>query len=71
MKVLLLILASIFILGPLVVWGILSGMSCAYVTSDTECTVRWSSFLDIELLSFAAIPWGIGLICLLAIRLRT
>lgn len=71
MKIFLLILASLFILGPVVVWGLMSGMSCAYVTAATGCGVRWNSFLDIELLSFSAIPWAIGLICLLAIRLRT
>ena len=70
MKIFLMVLAGLFFLGPLLVWGLMSGMNCAYVTTVSDCSVRWGSFLDPELLSFSALPWGIGLICFL-VALRT
>lgn len=64
-------LACLLILGPLVIWGLMSSMSCAFVASASRCGIRWSSFLDPELPMFASIPWIVGLISLFfAVRWR-
>jgi hypothetical protein len=38
-------------------------MSCAYVTSATNCGASFEDFLDWEFLTIAALPWFVALIC--------
>lgn len=64
LRILLYILSFIFLLGPVILWALLSAMSCAYVTSGQPCGVRWSSFLDVEFFTLSFVPWLIGALCL-------
>ncbi len=60
-RILLFIMSGILLIGPIMIWLLLSGMSCAYVTAATECGVKWKSLLDPEFYSLSALPWLIGI----------
>lgn len=64
LRILLYILSFIFLLGPVVLWALLSAMGCAYVTSGQPCGVRLDSFLDMEFFTLSFVPWLIGALCL-------
>lgn len=70
MKIFLYLAAAILLIGPLLAWGYLVALGCAYVTSSSGCSVGLDDFFDLELLQLAAIPWLVGLVCLIiALRL--
>ncbi len=58
------LLSIVFLMGPVIIWALLSSMSCAYVTSGQPCSIRWSSFLDPEFYTLSSLPWLIGVLCL-------
>ncbi|WP_120631398.1 hypothetical protein [Ruegeria sp. EL01] len=65
------LLGGIFLLGPIIIWALMSSMSCAYVTAAQTCSIRWSSFLNPEFYTLSAVPWLIGVVCVVgAIRLK-
>lgn len=64
LRIFLYLLSFIFLLGPVVLWALLSAMGCAYVTSGQPCGVRWDSFLDMEFFTLSFVPWLIGALCL-------
>ena len=62
MKVFLYICAAIFLIGPIIIWTLLSAMKCAYVNSS-NCSVNLSDFMDDEFFMLYAIPFLIGMTC--------
>ncbi|MBO6917626.1 MAG: hypothetical protein JJ858_04285 [Rhizobiaceae bacterium] len=62
MKVFLYICAAIFLIGPIIIWTLLSAMKCAYVNSS-NCSVNLNDFMDGEFFMLYAIPFVIGIAC--------
>ena len=71
MKVFLYIVAFFTLLGPLAAWTYIIALGCAYKTNSSDCNIRLHDYLDPEFLQLAALPWIIGIICLIiALRKR-
>lgn len=71
MKIFLYIIAILAFIAPIILWGLMSGMSCAYVTSSANCGASFDDYLDWEFLNIAALPWFVALVCFfLAKRVR-
>ncbi|WP_162651231.1 hypothetical protein [Lentilitoribacter sp. Alg239-R112] len=63
MKIFLYIIGGFAFIAPIILWLFAAGMSCAYVTSATNCGASFEDFLDWEFLTIAALPWFVALIC--------
>jgi len=71
MKVFLYIVAFITLLAPLAAWTYIIALGCAYNTNSSNCNIELHDYLDPEFLQLAALPWFIGIICLItAMRKR-
>ncbi len=71
MKVILYILAGLLLIAPILIWGYLDAMSCAYQTNSIGCNTGLHDFLEADFLILAALPWMFSLVCLFfAIRKR-
>lgn len=66
MKILLYIVAALTLLGPIAAWAYIVALGCAYKTNSPNCGVRLEDYWDAEFLTLAALPWLIGIICLIA-----
>lgn len=66
MKILLYIVAALTLLGPIAAWTYIVALGCAYKTNSPNCGVRLEDYWDAEFLTLAALPWLIGIICLIA-----
>ncbi|WP_282078309.1 hypothetical protein [Epibacterium ulvae] len=65
MKYVLFTAAGVLLLGPLVAWTYVVALGCAYKINVTGCGPEFSDYLDSEFLTLAALPWLLGLLCLL------
>ncbi len=66
MKIILYVLAAITLLGPIAAWTYVVALGCAFKTNSSNCDVHLVDYLDTEFLSLAAMPWLLGIICLVA-----
>lgn len=64
MKSLLYVLAILTGFVPIIVWGYLASLKCAYNVGSANCGVRLDDFWDIEFLVIAALPWSLSVACL-------
>ncbi len=66
MKIFLFVVSAVFLIGPVVAWGYVVALGCGFKTNSTNCSVRLSDYLDSEFLTLAALPWILGLLCLIS-----
>ena len=71
MKIFLYTVASIMLLGPVAAWTYIVALGCAYKTNAPNCGVRPEDYWDAEFLTLAALPWLIGVVCLIAASAET
>ena len=64
LKVLLYILTACLLAAPVAAWTYLVALGCAYQTSSSSCGVHLADFWDDEFLIIAALPWLLGILCL-------
>lgn len=70
LKILLYILAICLLAAPVAAWAYLVMLGCGYQTNSSGCTLRLTDFWDNEFLMIAALPWLLGIICLILVRKR-
>lgn len=65
MKIFLFLLSAVLLIGPIIAWGFLVAYGCAFKI-NTNCSVHLVDFMDDEFFTLAALPWILGLICLIS-----
>lgn len=57
-------LAACLLTGPILAWAYLFALACGYRIGSGGCGFQRADFWDVEFLSFAVLPWMLGVFCL-------
>lgn len=70
MKIFLYIVAFFTLLGPFAAWTYIVVLGNAYKTNSPNSGVRLRDYWDTDFFTLAALPWFIGIVCLIAALLK-
>ena len=54
------LIAVLLFLAPVIVWGYLALMACAFATGGTPCALSPADFWEADFFMIAAVPWAIA-----------